>query len=251
MASAPVPEIEALKALIHGLQRQQPNAHVLNVMESLWPSPDGHHLVDLMVVVDSLKRLAADLPTGPTQDMGVRTALAVQRLFTSDRLARNVGEFRAVAKSDLDIIEHSLGIFDHARSDVDGFKSNVEKLNVELDKLSVHFNKSDLSDASKSVLMAQIRLLKNSIERFDAGSVLPFRDSAYSVIGRVVIEIQKDTKASPADKRKLIDEAMRLYGILEAAGNILSLVAPVISGYLDAPSTDMPEAPSSNGLDAG
>lgn len=251
MASAPVPEIEALKVFVNQLQRHQPNTHVLTAMESLWPSPNGDHLIELMVVVDSLKRLAADLPAGPTQNMGVRTAQAVQRLFTSDRLVRNVGDFRTVAKSDLDIIEHSLEIFEHARSDVDGFKSNVDRLNVELDDLSEHFNKSDLSDASKSVLMAQIQLLKNSIVRFDAGSVMPFRDSAFSVIGRVVIEIQKDPKASPADKRKLIDDAMRLYGILDAAGNVLSLVAPVISGYLDAPPTDMPEAPSTNGLDAG
>lgn len=204
-----------------------------------------------MVVVDSLKRLAVELPAGPTQSMGVRTAEAVERLFTSDRLLRNVSDFRSAARSDLDVIEHSLEIFEYARADIDGFRGNIKALYGDLDTLSEHFAKSNLSDAAKSVLLAQMQLLKKTIDRFEAGSVTPFRDGAFSIIGRVVIEIQKDSKANPAEKRQLLDEAMRIYGMLEAAGNVLSLAAPVITGLIEGPPTDAPEAPGMNGLDAG
>lgn len=235
MTTGTTPEIDALKTLLTKLSEYDHRTQVLAAIESCWPSTDSHRLVELMGVVASLDRLVVEIEGKHARATAERTVSAIRDLFTAQSLSRTVAEWRAVNANQLHLIDATIGLFGDLRTDREAFAGNVKSIEAVLEEVSIKFNQSDLSDASKSVLMAQIELLRKSIARFEEGAVGPFRDQAYSVVGRVVIQIQNDPKVADVDKRKLIDDALRIYDVIDKGSSVLKLAAPYVAGLL----TDM------------
>lgn len=105
----------------------------------------------------------------------------------------------------------------------------IEKLKS---KIGIEEN---ISDPAKTVLLAQLRLLEQSLEKFETTGVGPFRQSIFTVFGRVVLELEREENLSTAGKRELVDDVLRVYGLMQAGGDLLKLGGPVISGLLAAP----------------
>lgn len=239
MTTSTTPEISALAILLDGIRTwTEANQSTLNAIEYFWPSSSNNKLIEFMTVLGSLERLVLELDSTPARRTAQKTVDTIVRVFTASNLTGTVNDFRKQHRTELHFIENTLDLLQDLSVDKEKFSSSIANIEEEIDQISAKFLKSSLSDASKSVLMAQLQLLKNSAKRFDGGQVGPFRDSAFSTIGRVVIQIRKDSNIPDADKREMIDDALRLYDVIEKGGNLLSLAAPFIAGYLMAPGSN-------------
>jgi len=191
--------------------------------------------MDLMRSLHSLEQLALELPNAGMRRIAEKTISGLLSAFSTQNLVRDANGFRVTMSKELHLASANLEIFHELKLDRDNLSNSLKDIDKSIDDLRDIFAKSDMSDASKSILSAQMELLKKSIDRFDKGTVGPFRDSAFSVIGRVVIQINGDEKLKSEDARKLVDDVLRLAGLIDAGSKVLTLVAPSIAGLLTGP----------------
>lgn len=208
---------------------------MLSIVEGYWPTSAPNKLMDLMRSLHSLEQLALELPNAGMRRIAEKTISGLLSAFSTQNLVRDANGFRVTMSKELHLASANLEIFHELKLDRDNLSNSLKDIDKSIDDLRDIFAKSDMSDASKSILSAQMELLKKSIDRFDKGTVGPFRDSAFSVIGRVVIQINGDEKLKSEDARKLVDDVLRLAGLIDAGSKVLTLVAPSIAGLLTGP----------------
>ena len=235
MSTTVTPEVAALEQFLVQIDGAPGTASMLSIVEGYWPTSAPNKLMDLMRSLHSLEQLALELPNAGMRRIAEKTISGLLSAFSTQNLVRDANGFRVTMSKELHLASANLEIFHELKLDRDNLSNSLKDIDKSIDDLRDIFAKSDMSDASKSILSAQMELLKKSIDRFDKGTVGPFRDSAFSVIGRVVIQINGDEKLKSEDARKLVDDVLRLAGLIDAGSKVLTLVAPSIAGLLTGP----------------
>lgn len=251
MSLAATPEVAAFEQFMSAIETAPPGLMVLAAIETHWPVASSNKVMDLMQTIGALRQLASDLPNDAMRPLGEQTADALAEIFSPDVLGREMNHLRDLKRGPIYFVNHSLKIFRGMTVDREALAASREQIEEAVDGLLNSIAKSDLSGASQSVLAAQLQLLKQTLERFESGKVGTFRATAYSIIGRVVVEIKNDKKIKTEDARSLIDDVLRVADIIDLGGRVLSLAAPIALLQLSGPPTDAPEAPGMNGFDAG
>lgn len=238
MESSTLPEIRAITQLITELRGYTNNAQpAVVIISNLFSSTKGvtptEGFLELMRTVSHLPTLVADLPQGGPQRVGEKVVERIGRLFDPALLAVEVRAYVVKNEANFEYIEDSIHIFSDMGFDADAFAAKTADLYDHIEKMKTKFGGVEtLSDASKTVLFAQLELLRNSVHRFQTSGVSAFRDSVFSIYGRVVIQLEADKSVSDVDKRGVIDDFLRFYDLSQAAGSLLKLGAPFIAGLL-------------------
>lgn len=236
MSATIIPEVEAVETFIKAIRAYpDPNHRMMTAIEATWPSTTPNKLMEMMKVFSALEGFVAELPHSSVRRTAQRTIEGLTRSFTASSLAQTVDNFRNACDNELHLAENTLELLHDLTIDRDEFEKNIPDFESAIDSLCGQFGASSLSDASKSILTAQMQLLKNSVKRFSEGGVGPFRDSAFSIIGRVVIQIRNDPTLPSSEKRQMVDDALRLYDVVEKGGKVLSLAAPLVVALLTGP----------------
>jgi hypothetical protein len=191
---------------------------------------------ELIRVVDSLPNLLGELPTDPSRKVATSVIERLNRLLDPKALGHEFGTWRNYHRANIDYIQSSIVIFHDLKFDSEIFLSKTPNLYEEIDKLRAKFASSDdISEPSKIVLRAQLDLLKKGVNRFQTSGVGAFRDSIFSIYGRITIQLEADKSISPAKKREIADDILRVWDIAQMGGDLLKLAGPAIAGYLAAP----------------
>ncbi|WP_156449613.1 hypothetical protein [Caulobacter sp. CCH9-E1] len=236
MSTTVTPEVAALEQFLTQLTGIPSSTPMLTAIENYWPTSAPNKLMDVMRSLHALEQITSELPTAGMRRIAEKTIAGLVVAFSTQNLLRDISGFRAAMSNEIHLATSNLELFHDLKIDRDNLINSAEEIDRSIDDLMELFAKSEMSDSSKSVISAQMELLKKSIDRFNKGTVGPFRDSAFSVIGRVVIQIHGDTKLKSEDARKLVDDVLRLAGLIDAGSKILTLAAPHIAGLLPPPS---------------
>jgi len=232
-----VPEIEAITKLLADLRAsgnsQQAAIATISTLfagDRLSPA-DG--FLELMRLVNYLPTLVADLPRGGPQRVGAKVAERVRHLVDPELLVLELRTYMSRVGHHIEFIEDTIYIFDEMTLDTAALSAKTADLYELIDEMKGKFAKvNSLSDASKSVLLSQLELLRSSVSRFQTSGVGPFRESIFSIYGRIVMELKADKGVTEADKKEIIDDIIRFYDMSQIAGSLLKLGAPFIAGYL-------------------
>jgi hypothetical protein len=233
------PEITALEAFLTALKNEKgTNAPALAVIGAVFRQthPEaGDSLHDLMRVLFSLPTLVAEMPKGGYQTTAKKALEALNKAFSVEAMSLDWANYRAQYYGSIDVALATISNFHDVTFDSAGFIEKSPDLYAAIERLGEQFGKTEMSDASKSVLEAQLVLLRNSVGRFQATGVGPFRDSAYSILGRVVIQIHSDAKISADDRLKLVEDFLKVVSVVQTAGDLAKLVGPPIVKLLTGP----------------
>jgi hypothetical protein len=237
MEAKTLPEVESITALITGLRHngesQQPAIALISTLFAGDKASPADGLLELIRVVNYLPALVADLPPGGPQRVGANVAERIKRLVDPETLGMETRAYVKRNLSNFEFIEDTIHIFHDMHFDGEAFIAKTADLYSFIDEMKGKFGLSEsLSDASKTVLFAQLDLLRSSVHRFQTSGVGPFRDSVFSIYGRIVLELNADKTVTETDKRQIIDEFLRFYDLSQAVGSLLKLGAPFIAGYL-------------------
>lgn len=232
MSTTVTPEVAALEQFLTQLTGIPSSTPMLSAIETYWPTSAPNKLMDVMRSLNALEQIISELPNAGMRKIAEKTVAGLIVAFSPQNLLRDIAGFRSALSNEIHLAKSNLELFHDLQMDRDKLINSAEEIEKSIEDLIDVFAKSEMSDSSKSVILAQMELLKKSIDRFNKGTVGPFRDSAFSVIGRVVIQIHGDTKLKSEDARKLVDDVLRLAGLIDAGSKVLTLAAPHIAGLL-------------------
>lgn len=236
MSIAVTPEITALEKFIENLLAHgSGNDIMVAAIQSCWPSDAPNKLLEFFQVLASLEGLAGELANPSMRRIALTTVNGLVESFSPSTMTRQVDWVRQRRAKELHLAQTNLGLFHELTIDRDIFRAQRPEFEAAIDDLGRKFGASSMSDASKSVLGAQLLLLRNSISRFDGDTVGPFRDSAYTIIGRLVIQIHNDQRAATDDKKEMIDDVLRVYDVIEKGSKVLTLGAAAAVLLLKGP----------------
>jgi|GEM_PF-2192843 len=241
MSQQIIPEIRHLRTLIERLPEKGGDSAASVVIplfaEIVGVDNDYESLSLLYRALDHLPALIADkFPEKGRRAAALGVVEQLKDGFSPLKLARPYPEFgprhgRAL-KRQLEVFP----ILEDLEFDTENLKAQTTTIVSEIEKMRLKVgNADDLSDASRTFLNAQLALMERAVLRFETTGVGPFRDSVLTAFGKIYLELSAaDSKSVVA--KELIDNLLRLYGLLQAGGDILKLTGPVISGLLNGPS---------------
>ncbi len=239
MDSTIAPEISSLEAFLAELSSAtSANVPTLQIIARAYnathPSVDDP-IKDLMRVLFALPTMAVEMPRGAVQKTAQKCLESLSNAFSTDALTGDWATFKRNYQRDIDISLATITIFHDVKFDAVAFSTKKADVAESIEKLEEAFHTSGMSHQSLSIVSAQIQLLKNSLTRFETTGVGPFRDSYFSILGRVVIEIHKDEKIDDQKRAELVKSFLAVAGVISTIGDIASLTGPVISGFLTGP----------------
>jgi len=239
MDSAVAPEISALEAFLEELSERPPEGvPALRVISSAYHSTHESAedpLRDLMRTLFSLPAMLLEMPQGAFQKTAGKCLDALSEALSTEAMIGDWTSFKRSQQRNIDIALATITIFHDVKFDGPSFSAKKLDITESISQLKKAFFNSGMSHQSISVINAQIQLLENSVSRFETTGVGPFRDSYFSVLGRVVIEIHKDEAIDDAKRAELVKNFLSVAGAISTVGDIVSLTGPVIAGLLTGP----------------
>jgi len=191
-------------------------------------------LFHYLKVVDGLIQEHMVSPGGKRSGERLRARLA--KLFDGNILGDPFGNFHATQSHNIQAILDLIPMLDDIQFDNDGLISKRPEIAASIEALlSDVAGSSELAEATKRVVVAQIDLIRRTLDRFEISGVVPFRESIYCSIGRLTLELKDLNEAEAGKVRKVIDDIVRIKDLAELAGGTLRLAGPFIAGYLAAP----------------
>ena len=240
MSSAILPELQHLRKLLESLPEKGGDS-AMSVIIPIYSEITGadSDFAALALLYRTLDQLP-EIVTEKFPEKGRRAAaLGVVEQFKDHlsplKLARPYPEYFSRHGRPLLKQLAIFPILEDIEFDSDGLAGQATSIISEIEKMRAKIDKAnDLSDASRSFLGAQLVLLERAVLRFETTGVGPFRDSVFSSVGKIYIELAVANPDSTSAK-DLMDDFLRLYGLFQAGGDILKLTGPVIAGLLSAP----------------
>ena len=237
-----LPEITRLASLLEALRgvRPTPSSLVLTTLNeqlAVLGFDREIALLELMRTIDGLERIIPDIHSAAARRLAERLIKRVQRLFSAENLVLETKTFLSQQRQQMEFVLENLELFDELKFDAASLPGAAPGLLAELEALKGRVAKSgELADASRVLVLAQLDLMGRSINRFDRTGVGPFRDSLFSIYGRIVVELQGEDKNDKEAAREIVDDVLRVINLVQAAGGALALSGPVIAGLLAGPS---------------
>jgi hypothetical protein len=241
MATLPLPDIQDIADLVRRIKEapdlaQPAVAVVAELFRTDKQLAPALCLVELVRLVNALEGVAVDLPEGGTRDVGNHVVDAIKALLDPQTLGEEFRQYRKRHAVDLEFVSRSLPLFRDLSYDGGALAASNSEIYAAIDAMKSKLGSYDgLSDASKTVLSAQLDLLAKSVHRFQTSGVGPFRDAVFSIYGKIRLQLDNDSDTSKDVKREVADDILRIYGLLQIGGGLLKLGGPVVAGLLGAP----------------
>ncbi len=236
-----LPELVHLRALLASLPPKGGSENTATVVVPLYANiiaeeDEFSALLSLYTSIDSLVELVEiKFPERGRKAAALAAIESIKALFSPRSLGRPYNEFAAVLKNKTSQILSFLPILEDIEFDSDSLTVNKANIFTEIeaarDRLA---SNSDLSDGSRRFLNAQFILMEKALVRFEKDGVGNFSASVYSAIGRIYIEL-RDEDHTKSGVKDVIDDVLRIHGLMQAGGDILKLSGPFIAGLLSAP----------------
>lgn len=193
---------------------------------------------EIMRVVQCLPSISQELSKPGSVKVAEGMASSLCKVLSPDRLHLDTGTFISQNLSDIHFIRNVLPLFDDLKFDRNATLEKSGEILTEINRLKDKIGSSaTISDATKTVLNRQLDLLVKCLDRFNSGGVGPFRDSAFTIYGRIRIELEEaessTDKTVASTARGIIDDVIRIYGVIQVGGAIAHLTGPIISGFLE------------------
>jgi len=177
-----------------------------------------------------------DIIENKNQRAGRRLKERILELFSSDMLVSNYAEYQKSQKHNISTLVDLMSFLDHLEFDAKKFTEARPEIESVLSKLeAAAAGNGDLSDAQRKLVLAQVALIKRSLARFSVDGLGPFRDSIFTSIGQLTIELRSSDKGQASAIRSAIDDLMRAKDLAEMAGGALRLTGPYIAGLITGP----------------
>ena len=194
-------------------------------------------LLGLLSAVDSISPLIEEqFSEAGRKSAAISVVDRLKTIFSPKNLSLNCESFLSSTQVDRLFVQAILPLLEDIRFDSSSLSASTTDIVQEINDFRVKIHKSDgLSHASKLVVDAQLSLMERSLLRFSETGVGPFRISVMSSMGRIFVELQRNPENSKSAVKDVIDDVLRVYGLLEAGGNLLTLAAPVAVKLLTGP----------------
>jgi hypothetical protein len=180
--------------------------------------------------------IEGDIASSKNQRAGRRLKERILGLFSTDMLASNYAEFQNSQKHNINTIIDLMSFLDHLEFDALKFLESKPDIDEVLNKLEASAAGSgDFSDSQRKLILAQVALIKRSLARFSVDGLGPFRESIFTSIGRLSIELRTSDKGQASAIKSAIDDLLRAKDIAEMAGGALQLTGPFVAGLLTGP----------------
>ncbi|MBI1405197.1 MAG: hypothetical protein GC145_03615 [Caulobacter sp.] len=194
---------------------------------------------DLLGSLDRIEEVASERALGSGYATVLRNVIADIRDLVGLKASQySYGEFIQGYKGQIKNIRSTFPILMDLQYDENALISRAPDIISELQKfksrISTH---DDVNDNLRVVLFAQVDLMEKSLTTLTTKGVGSFRHSVFTAFGRIVLELKSDPNIKAGTAKEIVDDFLRVYGIMEAAGSLLSLGAPVIAGLLSAPAS--------------
>lgn len=241
------PDIAALERLLDDLPKANLSHPAIVTISQVYGSQTGLSQNDawweLLRIVMALPMVATDLPGRGAIAMAHEVIGAFNRLLDAEQLARPYNEYRVANSSDLTLARRGLVIFEDLTFNGELVNEQAKRLPEEIEKLrEAIYSSNDLPDATRTLLSRQIDLLLSSFSQFRDGSVGPFKISAYSIYGRIKLELEPLATKDVGAFEKVLEHAKTVFDIVQvvvAAGGLSPtaalLAAPTVMKALPSP----------------
>jgi len=193
--------------------------------------------VTLMTSLDSLEGMVQErFSESGRREAALHLIQLTRSLLDLDDLVHPWEAYRARRYSVMQSARGMFVLLSDLKFDGEALLEKSLTLSEEISSLKKKFAGDDeLSDAARAVLFCQLDLLHRSVARFQTSGVGPFRDSIFSSVGRIYIELAQDSGVSPDKVRSVIDDMLRVVNLAQVGGSILKLSGPVIAGLIEGP----------------
>lgn len=173
------------------------------------------------------------------QAVGLLAVNALDECFSITALRASIENWVSITAPHVATFKATLSIFEDLEFDGAKIVENAPEISEVLGGVKGRLVKLEgLSDASRTILMCQVDLIEKSLLRFQKHGVSAFRESVFSMYGRVSIELTaaKDEKVKGSLK-ETADDLLRVAGLVETASAAFQLVAPVALKMIAGPSS--------------
>lgn len=214
------------------------NAPALATVSSTYTSISGDAagLFGLFRLIDGLEKLPPDLSGAGVRVVAENLCKRLREVLRDEHLVRSFADYKVISKASYEFVIETISIFDEMKFDPVALVGENLHIQEEISKLQGRiYNSAEISDASKTVLAAQLELLRRSLERFSTVGVGPFRETVFSIFGKVVIQLEGDAGSNADAKRKVIDDFLRVCNLIQIGGGLVKLGGPIVAGLLTGP----------------
>ena len=168
---------------------------------------------------------------------GERLKARILDLLAPEMLSKQYADYQNVQHQNAQAILDLMSFLDHLEFDSEKFSLSKVEIEDELAKVESEAAASaNLSNSQQKLVLAQVALIRRALARFSVDGLGPFRDSIFTSIGRLTIELKSADGDQAAAVRGVIDDLLRVKDIAEIAGGALKLTGPFIAGLLTGPS---------------
>lgn len=187
--------------------------------------------------IEKLPEIVCDqFQQGGRQQAALAIIQKLRSIFSPKNLDHSFENFLAATAVDRNVVLTMLPLLEDIRFDEAALNAKANDIVSEIEAFrSKLMMNGGLSHASKVVVDAQISLMERSILKFSETGVGRFRDSIFSSVGRIVIELQTNAGNEKIAVRTTLDDVLRIYGLMEAGGNLITLAAPTAIKLLTGP----------------
>lgn len=234
MSSNPLPEVATLIEIVSRIRMlESANAQVqqrpaLGYVASIYAEVADDSVDNLFFgiseIIEALEQILPTISPPTVRQVASGVLSKIRLLFSPRALQLQSGQYWSIVTADITFVEGTIGLFLGTGFDIGPVLDRQVEIASELENLRGHIGKSDeVSDSIKTVLLAQVDLIEKSMARLKSAGVGPFKESVYSLFGRVSIEIANPKTAGSGDLRKVADDLLRIVGLIEAGGKLLQL----------------------------
>ena len=182
------------------------------------------------------KLIDEHMVTPGSKRSGGRLKVRIARLFDPNELAKNYSKFQSEQQENVLAILDLIPLLDDVKFDGEKLIESRGEIISEIDNLlGKILSSNEVSDAIKSISLAQVEMIKRTLVRFEFEGVVPFREAIYCTIGRLTLELKGIPETKQGGIREIIDDLVRIKDMAEIAAGTLKLAGPFIAGLLAAP----------------
>jgi hypothetical protein len=240
-----LPDITRLKMLIEGLHSDPSpsKTSALNVIVVRYAALIGDDVSPedgLYFLLRSINELPSiieqQFPEGGRKKAAMNVVSTLRSIFSPRLLSQPFETYLVRTDTERVVILSAISLLEDIEFDSEKLLMHGVEIVSEIGRIREKINAAEaLSHSSKLVLNAQFELIERAVLRFETSGVGPFRDAVFTSVGKVFIELQGQGGEAKVVSRAILDDLLRLYGLLQMGGDLVRLAAPPVLAALGAP----------------
>lgn len=239
-----LPEIQTCVSVITTMAESQPRFRghpaLLNLLDA-WAQCGGEQTAtsfqEILAMSSTPRTLLPFIKGRGAQAIAESAVEAIESCFSSLSLQAGSDDWHSQTATQRAILRATVSIFEDIDFDPTKVAENATEISEVLGGVKGRLaGLEGISDASRTILMCQVDLIERSLLRFQTHGVIAFRESVFTMYGRVSVELEASSdKAVKASLKETADDLLRVAGLIETASSVFQLVAPAALKLLSAP----------------